>query len=336
MFDLNLLDLLLLFMVVVLMAISYIYFSMFVKITYNSKKAALTNSAECKRVLREHKRRLWTDYFWSEPKRFSWISLSLSLFIALGIAIAYRAESFTTTAISLLFSFIFFVLTISFIHFARKSFHAFPEKAAVRLKEFEDQVNTAINNEITFNGDNIQSFSDDDEEFDTKPKVFSFPIGVTKIAFPPLEKDAKKHPIIATRKLEFLILSREFFSICKGASTFNLLEPARGGVPQKCAEKKAGGGECHEHYYSQMRNVEYDDKKECIRIIYYDDQDNVEFPCKKAAGNRKPAMKALKEKLRLTERQRLRKIDEHEKYEEIKNRRVDDSSVESDEDKEDK
>jgi len=33
-------------------------------------------------------------------------------------------------------------------------------------------------------------------------------------------------------------------------------------------------------------------------------------------------MKALKEKLRLTERQRLHKINEHEKYEEIKDRRI--------------
>jgi len=321
MLELNLLHVLLFFMLIVLLAIGYFYSSLFVKATYNAKKTALTNSAACKKALREHKVRLWTDYFWSEPKRFSWITLSLLLFVALGIAIAYRAENFTTSAISLLFSFIFFVITVAFLHFSRKSFYSFEEKAATRLKEFEAQVTDAINKEISFNGDNIQSFSDKDEEFDTQPKVFSFPVEVTKIAFPPLEKNAKKHKIIATRKLEFLILSREFFSICKSASKFDLLNPAREGVPKKCAEKKAGGGECHEHYYSQMRNVEYDSKKECIRIIYYDDRDNVEFPCKKAAPNRKPAMKALKEKLRLTERQRLRKIDEHEKFEEIKNRR---------------
>jgi hypothetical protein len=102
---------------------------------------------------------------------------------------------------------------------------------------------------------------------------------------------------------------------------------------KQCAEISGKAGECHEHYYSQMRNVEYDNAKECIRIIYYDERDDVEFPCKKLAPNRKPAMKALQEKLRLTERQRLHKIDEHEKFEKIQERRS--RQEESDETEED-
>ncbi len=42
-----------------------------------------------------------------------------------------------------------------------------------------------------------------------------------------------KKPVIKSRKLEFLILSREYFSICKGATPFNLLEPKRAPIAKK-------------------------------------------------------------------------------------------------------
>jgi hypothetical protein len=291
------------------------------KVKFDKKKTELTNQAACNKALREHRKRLWTDYFWADAKRFAWIMLFFVFFITLGLAIGYKTTD-TLQIVSFIFSFVIFLSTLYFLNFARKSYKAFPGIASAKLKAYEEQVEEAIKKEISFNGDRIQIFSDEDEEFDTTPQIFSFPVGITKVPFPPFEKNAKKQPIINTKKLEFLVLSREYFSICKNASTFNLLDPKRGPAPKKCAELPGSAGECHEHYYSQMRNVEYDAKKECIRIIYYDERDDVEFPCKKAAPNRKPAMKALKEKLRLTERQRLRKIDEHEKYEEIKNRRV--------------
>ena len=295
----------------------YLYFF---KVMIDKKKTELTNLMACRRANREHQRKLWTDYFWSDSKRFAWIMLIITFFIALGLALAYRTTG-GLQMFNLMFSLFFFLLSLKFLYFAYKSYKAFPSIAAAKLKEYEEQVEAAIKKEISFNGDNIQSFSDKDSEFDTQPIIFSFPVGITKIPFPPFEKNPRKQPIIATKKLEFLVLSREYFSICQKASTFNLLEPDRAGTPKKCAELPGRAGECHEHYYSQMRNVEYDPNKECIRIIYYDERDDVELPCKKTAPNRVAAMKALKEKLRLTERQRLRKIDEHEKYEEIKNRR---------------
>ena len=174
---------------------------------------------------------------------------------------------------------------------------------------------------MTFEGDNIQIFSNKDNEFDTKPQIFTFPVNVTKIPFPPLETRPPKQPIVATRKLEFLVLSREYFSTCQGAGTFNLLEPKQAPLAKKCAEAKGTAGECKEYYYSQMQNVEYDGKEGCIRIVYYGDIPDATFKCKKGPAQ-KDAMKALKEKLRLTERQRLHKIDEHAKYENIKNRRT--------------
>jgi Ca2+/Na+ antiporter len=280
----------------------------------NVKRTQFSNNAACRKAHKEHQRRLVTDYFWSDYMRFAWIMLFLILSVGILLAIGH--------IITIILALLIGVVTYFFIRFAIKSYNAFPEKAATRLKKFETEVEDALKKEISFKGDNIQSFSSNDDNFDTNPLIFSFPTSVSKIAFPPFESNPKKLSIIKTRKMEYLILSREYFSICKNASTFNLLEPERFPPMKQCAEMPGKAGECHEHYYSQMRNVEYDNAKECIRIIYYDERDDVEFPCKKMAPNRKPAMKALQEKLRLTERQRLHKIDEHEKFEKIQDRRI--------------
>lgn len=291
----------------------------------NKKRFELSNKVACKKAQREERQRLLTDYFWSDYMRFAWIMLTISLCIGILLAIGHY--------ITIILGLLLFIPTYYFLRFARKSYNEFPEKAAARLKKFEEQVEESILNEISFKGDNIQRFTRDDENFETEPMLFSFPTSISKIAFPPFETNPKKQPIFKTKKLEYLILSREYFSICKNASTFNLLEPARFPPFKQCAEIPGKAGECHEHYYSQMRNVEYDNAKECIRIIYYDDRPDVEFPCKKIAPNRKPAMKALQEKLRLTERQRLHKIDEHEKFEEIQERRSTKKEHNSDEKK---
>jgi len=278
--------------------------------TIQAKRAAKNKAKECAKEKAKIARRNYTDYFWKDHMTFSWVSLFFGFSILFGFA--------TKSTLGIIFSIILIFLFIFFLKFAITSYKNFEEKAKIRIDNFEAQIRSSIESEISFNGDNIQSFTNEDDAFDTNVKMFEFPTSIKKIPFPPLEKDAKKHKIISTRKLEFLVLSREYFSICKGTATFNLLDPK---LDKKCAEAKGTGGECHEYYYSQMQNVQYDDKEECIRIIYNDDIEDVTFACKKAAPNRKPAMKALKEKLRLTERQKLHKIDEHKKYEELKERR---------------
>jgi len=280
--------------------------------TIKDRYAAKTKEQDCAKEKAKIAKRNSSDYFWKEHMTFSWITLLFGLSIFFGFA--------TRNIFGIIFSIVLIFLFIYFMKFAISSYKTFEEKAKKRIDAFETQVRTSINSEISFNGDNIQSFTNEDDEFDTNVKMFEFPTSVTKISFPPLEKDAKNHKIISTRKLEFLVLSREYFSICKNTATFNLLEPK---LDAKCMEAKGSGGECNEYYYSQMQNVQYDNKEECIRIIYNTDtgHEDVTFSCKKAAPNRKPAMKALKEKLRLTERQKLHKIDEHKKYEELKERR---------------
>ena len=278
---------------------------------YNNKKTTKSNAKACKKAMQAHKKRLYFDYFWSDHMRAAWIMLFLVFTIALGLAI--------NSEVSLIISLIFFIITIFFVRFAVNSYQQFPIIAKARLDEFEAQVKAAVDKEVTFEGDNIQVFANKDEEFNTKPQVHAFPVGVKKISFPPFEKLPAKQPIIAERKLEFLILSREYFSICQRAATFNLLNPARNDIKKQCSEKPGTSGECDEYYYSQMRNVLYDTKEKAIRIVYNHEQDDSLIPMKKKDPK---VIKAIKEKLRLTERQKLRKIDEHEKYEAIKIRRV--------------
>ncbi|CAA6808181.1 MAG: Unknown protein [uncultured Sulfurovum sp.] len=317
------LSILLLFLFIGLALIIYFI----TKQKYETRAKTKENNKACKKAHFETLKRNWTDYFWRDYMHFSWIMLFLIFFIALGASLCIYNLFIGLTVIA-----IFGVITFFFLKFAIKSYQAFPEKAKASLEKFEDEVINGLKNEISFKGDNIQIFSKDDHSFDTEPMLFSFPTVVTRIPFPPLQTNAKKQPIIHKRKLEFLILSREYFSICQGAATFNLLNPDRAGPPKQCAELPGRAGECHEHYYSQMRNVEYDTQNECIRIIYYDERDDVEFPCKKINPDRKPAIKALQEKLRLTERQRLHKIDEHEKYEKILDRRKSSTTDEAYED----
>jgi hypothetical protein len=302
-----------------LIGIYYLYYLVNRKV--KAKQASWEKDKSCSLENFKISMRNRLDYFWKEPMTFAWISLFLIFFTLLGFAIG--------TTLSIVSSVVFLVIIMFFGLFSIKSYNSFEEKAKAQLTEFEDGLKAAIQAEVSFNGDNIQSFSNEDEAFDTKPLIFEFPSAVTKVSFPLLEKNPKKHTIIKTRKLEFLILSREYFSICRSATTFNLFSPAQEGVPKGCAEKKKGAiGDCNEFYYSQMQNVQYDTANKCIRIIYNADtgHEDVTFPCAKPAS--KAPLKALKEKLRLTERQKLQKIQEHKHYEDIKDKRVNKEELE--------
>lgn len=286
----------------VLMSINFYRF-------YKGKKISFSNEWECEKALRRRLLSNWFYFFWSNPKRFIWITIFFLFLILLGIAV----NGFW----GILFSVFVILWYIPFLVFARKSYLWFPKFAKERLDSFEKAIINGIKKEITFEGDNIQKFSDKDTEFDTAPQIISFPVNMKKFDYPIFEKNPKKKTIFSERKLEFLILSREYFSICKGATPFNLLNPKRGPVFKKCPELRRAG-ECNEYYYSQMQNVKYDGK--AIIIIYNTGYPDVSFQCRKGPAQ-KNAMKALKEKLRLTERQRLKKIVEHRNYEEIKAKR---------------
>jgi hypothetical protein len=305
------------FALIVLLALG-IFILILIQMNVNKKTTAMSNNSACRKINIEKFIRNWTDFFWSNSMRFAWITLFLLTIIIYSYVGYARFHIFAGAVISVIFS----IITLIFFYLAWKSYYAFEEKAKKRLTAFEDTIKENIDKEISFDGDKIQAFSKEDTDMDTDEQKFYFPVGTKKIAFPLFQKNVKKQPIIAERKLEVLILSREYFSICQSATPFNLLNPKQGPVPKKCAEVKASG-ECEEHYYSQMRNVLY--KDDAIQIIFDNEDDNIIFKCPKLAPNRKPAIKALKEKLRITERQRLSKIDEHKKFKDIKEIDTDDS-----------
>jgi len=295
-------------LIAVALVASFIYVKIRLEAIFNIKKATLTNAQECRK--KEYKELFdnWYYFFWSNPMRFLWISIFVIFLILLGIAFG----TFGWVLASVFFT----LLYIPFGIFAWKSYHWFPIEAKKRLDEFEKAIVDGIRKECSFDGDNIQIFSNKDNEFNTDQQIFTFPVNVTKFDYPLFETRPPKKTVFKTKKLEFLILSREYFSICKGAHEFNLLNPPKAPMAKKCAYLKAAG-ECNEYYYSQMQNVEYDGK--AIHIIYSTGTPDVVFPCKK--GTQGPTMKALKDKLRLTERQRLQKIQEHKYYEDVKEKR---------------
>ena len=265
---------------------------------------------ECERLESELKWRNLTVYFWTVPVRFLWITIILFFLIALSLSIDH--------IIAKLFGIFFAILTIIFFKWAHKSYKDYPKHAEEELKAFEKDIEEGIKKEISFEGDNIQKFSNEDEEFDTQPKIFKFPVDTVKEEYPLF---SGKKTIVHKQKLEFLILSRDYLSICKGATPFNLLDPVRIKTDdvKKDPKKKCGrvkkAGECHEYYYSLIKNVKYEDGG--IKIFFHSGEEPVFFKCKKDPK----AIKALQEKLRLTERQRLQKIDEQYHYETIKGRR---------------
>ena len=275
--------------------VSYLYLDDKIK----KKKTARNTRIACRKVKRQIALRNWIDYFWKDTKTITRIALSLIVLILLGLA--------TDTVLGILSSIVFTLIAGLFAFFAYKSFFEFEAKTKERLDQFENTIRQAVEKEAGMIEAATAGMTDAHGQPVLKPEVFEFNASVKKIPFPPLEKDSKKQKIIRTRRLEFLILGVNYFSVCKSATLYNLLQPAQEDTDKLCAEKKGALGECSEFYYSQVQRIEYDTAKECVRIIFNFDHEDIEFPCKKTAACRKAATGAFRERLRITERQRLRK-----------------------------
>ncbi len=271
------------------------------------KKDARNTKIACQKVKKTIAYRNRIDYFWKETKTVTRISLVLIILIILGIA--------TETVYGVLSSILFTLIAGLFGLFAYKSFFDFETKTKERLDLFENRIRQAVEKEAGMIEAATMGMMDEQGNPVLKTEIFEFNASVKKIPFPPLEKDVKEQKIISTRRLEFLILGVNYFSVCKSATLYNLLQPAQEDADKLCAEKKGALGECSEFYYSQVQRIEYDTAKECVRIIFDFDHEDIEFACKKTAACRKAATGAFRERLRITERQRLRKQElEHNQH----------------------
>lgn len=279
---------------------------------YKKRKGAFVKNRDIKKLQRDANWEDFKNFFWRDPQYFMWTTVILSFLALLGLAIGGIG--------GYIMSFLFFVLMGLFVYWSRQSYVRFPKIAKERLDKFNEEVRTAIHKQVSFEADNIQRFADQDSEFDTEPRIFEFPVETKKMNYHPFNIELKKgdNNMIIEQKLEFLVLSREYFSICQKAPKFNFFNH-RGDAKKKFAPKKGVPGACNEFYYSQMANVQYDGK--AIRIIYEGNKEDAVFTCKPTDKATQPAIKALKEKLRLTERQKFRKMQEHLSYEEIKAKR---------------
>jgi len=290
---------------------------------FTTTKTVLTNKEKCYKVKRQDFINNWTKYFWSNKWRFVWISVFFLFLILLGIAIGGFG--------GILFSVFIALCYLPFLWWARKSYVLFPKYAKEKLASFEEAIKNAIKKDTeTLKGDNIQKFSDTNNEFDIKPQIFNFPVGVEKFDYPLFEPNPVKKTVIKRRKLEFLVLAKEFFRVYKNATTFDLINPARAPLPKGCVELK-GAGPYKEHYYSQMQNVEYDGKAIVIKYTKSSGIPDVHFTCKK--GTEGPALSAFQEKLRIIERQRLGKIQEYKYYKDIESQKEQNSQKKDEDDK---
>ena len=277
--------------------VSYLYLDDKIK----RKKTARNVKIACRKVRWQIALRNAIDYFWKDTKIVTRIALALIALILLGLT--------TDTVLGILSSIVFTLIAGLFAFFAYKSFFEFEAKTKERLDEFENRIREAVEKEAGVIEAATAGMRDIDGKPVLKPEVFEFKSSVTKIPFPPTEKKVKKQKIIRTRRLEFLILGVNYFSVCKGATLFNLLQPPQEDAEKLCAEKKGALGECSEFYYTQVQRIEYDLAKECVRILFNIDHEDIEFPCKKTDPCRKEVTGAFRERLRITERQRLRKRD---------------------------
>ena len=284
---------------------------------YTKKKKQVDNKILCKKVEIEQKRRLWDEYFWHTPKKFFWIS---GIFIlAIIIPTAFM------NIYSIIFSVIIFLGYLYFLKWAYNRYQNFPIIAKKKLDTFEEPIREAVKKAAIFPGDTIRKYAVEDEvlsEDFNSIFIVEQPKEVTKLEFPPFAPPPKR-TIINTRKLEFLVFTNEFVCSYTSAWKFNLLEPERKPEKAGCAEKDKGalGPSSREHFYSNIAYGKFDG--DTFKVVYKDGQefelitvfDKLPAELKKKKG---AIMGALKHKLRITERQILRKVDEHAKIEYIK------------------
>jgi len=307
---------------------------------YEKKKKQVTNKIKCKQVELAYRKRLWNEYFWHKPMRFFWISGLFIIAIILAI-LPINLHNLYIDIVSIILAIIIFVAYIFFLKFAYDRYVNFERIAKEKLDQFEAPIRKAVNDLAKYTGDTIKQYSEKDEVLEKDFNYIFFieqPKEVTKLEFPPFAPPLKR-TIINTRKLEYLVFTNEYVCSYTNAWKFNLLKPERKPERNGCEEKTAGvlGPSSREHFYSDIAYGKFDG--ETFKIVY---KTGEEFELITVYDRLPPDLKkkkntimaVLKYKLRITERQKLRKVDEYAKMEYIKKLRELSKENEQSEDKE--
>ena len=290
---------------------------------YAKKKKEVENKIKCKQVEIEYKKRLWNEYFWHKPMRFFWISGLFIIAIILAI-LPINLKNIYIDIVSIILAIVIFAFYIYFLKFAYDRYINFENIAKEKLSTYEKPIKDGVIGAVSFPGDTIRKYQLEDEVMSEDLNnifIIEQPAEVEKLDFPPFAPAPKK-TIISARRLEFLVFTNEFVCSFTKASKFNLLKPDRKPEKDGCAEKTTGvlGPSSQEYFYSNISHGVIEDN---IFKIILKDNNKVELftvrgkppDIKKKSGD---IMKALKHKLRITERQQLRKVDEYAKMEYIK------------------
>jgi len=272
----------------------------------------------CEKLKISDLKRNYTHYFWYNGWRF--IVVSLGFFLIYMLSLFYYDES------GYMWFVLIFVLYLVFVRYAIKWYIEFPQKAGDALKEHEDAIINAVCKEVAEHADMINEFLakyslDITDDYNSKEEclknMIKHPTAVKKVNYPPFIKMADpKKPIVSERKIQFIVLERDFMLVCLGATIFNLLQPKRL-IPKKMCAYDRKAGPCKDIFYSTIKHVTYED--DGIKIFFWDKTEEPIVMKVKKPEDAKPDILRIRNRIRLVERQRLHKITEVLHFEHLRN-----------------
>jgi len=315
---------------ILLVAFLAILFATFIYIGYKSYKKTreiAKEKKEQKKACREAKRLDWwrrhTDYFWANP----WLFIVYSL----GFFMFYTLSLFLYEATGIWLFILIFILYLVFVKYTIIWYRNFPKVAAQRLEEHENALIANVCKEINIHTDKINellsTYSIDkmdsiNLESDCKKNLIKHPTDVEKFDFPPFIKlDGPKKSVIKSRQMQFAVLERDFMLVCLNPTKFDLLNPPRGDLKKKCNYKR-GAGSCFDIFYSEIKQVVYEDGG--IKIYFWDRYNKDPIVIKVAKEeDAKPDILKIRQQIRMLEHSRLSKIEEILHFERVENSNID-------------
>ena len=314
---------------ILLVAFLLILFATFIYILSKSlkkwffvKKEKWTQKKACEEAKWLDKKLRYTDYFWANP----WLFIVISL----GFFMLYTLSLFLYESTKVVLFLLIFVLYIAFVKYAIKWYINFPKVAKEKLEEHENAITENVCKETTEHSRKINEFLSSyslpsidysNIDFDCKDNVIKHPTAIEKFDYPPfINLDGPKKSVIKSRQLQFFILERDFMIACLSPAKFDLLYPERLDEKKKCALKR-GAGKCFDIFYSEIKQVTYEDGG--IKIYYWDNL--CKEPIIMKVGKEedaKPDIFKIRQQIRLLERQRLNKIAEILQFERLKDKNL--------------
>jgi hypothetical protein len=248
---------------------------------------------------------IFTILFWSDitPVALTTVVTILILLIALFLEYNLALKIIIIALITVVYA-------KTLINF-RKKYEELVALAKELLEKFELELLKSLESEVDFKiKDPIESFEEKEELFgdDKRLHIFKF---VTSTKTLPNDFLNPKNKIVSEKSFEFLIIGGEFIAICRGATPFELLKLKLSG--NECKDMKKSAGKCEEHYFSYLRNVKLDGKS--LKLITEDGEEILLL--ESGAKELQKAFTIVRDKIRIIERRRAKKVDERYKFREL-------------------